>query len=811
MPYLDTNAKTVKSGANENFIGLGRMPALFGVFVGFVKRADDVQRNGRLQVWIPEFGTTPEEEQGWVTVSYCSPFAGATNVETNSKTVESFDGTQTSYGMWMIPPDINNQVLVMFIGGDPARGIWIGSLFNQFMNNMVPAVAADTKTYQYPGKPVPAAEYNKWDTKVTQSDRAMKPYEKTKFQGIGNQGLLTDKTRGITDTSARREAPSAVFGILTPGPAISENAAPADIRRKGGSSFIMDDGACSEYIELATKSGSKIRLDETNGLVYLINRDGTSWVQLDAEGNVDIYSAKNISLRAERDFNIRADRNINIEAGQNIFMKAAKDTIESKTNFTYDVNNHPQPREIPVWKYVGEGQGVGGNIVMQALNNWHSTTQNNAFLTVVDNNMDIKIGTSFLVTTQKGGQEFSSKQGIKMTTDASYDLAATGNIRIGTKGTLDITSDGYLALCTSDTLSTSSAKDTSVVAAGIINMDATLVNIGTSVKAEGLESSGTVKVTQIDAVIVNSRTIAYDRRPLGNGNPQPPTASAAAGANPIIPQAPLSAASARPAEVKPVNEKTNILATWKDPNSKFVRNSEQIFTTTSRFPTYEPCPEHQGFAGSQVSGTKPVLTEADKTYDGSSGKGNTPKVQPASSTVAGSNNTEVTGDPTENNSAAKGFNNAAFTHQIKLHEGVEYKAYADAGLVSGGVGHLMRGNEIAEYPIGTPITKAQVNKWLEQDTETSVKIAQTLCGNVWDGLSDVRKRAVTDLAFNLGQPRLSKFTNFLQAMKASDFNKAAFELKNSKWYSQVGRRGTNITTMIAQNVDPNGSDKKFPG
>jgi lysozyme len=795
MPYLDTNAKTVKSGANENFVGMGRMPALFGVFVGFVKRADDVQRNGRLQVWIPEFGSAPEEEQGWVTVSYCSPFAGATNVETNSKTVESFDGTQTSYGMWMIPPDINNQVLVMFIGGDPARGIWIGSLFNQFMNNMVPAMAADTKNYQYPGKPVPAAEYNKWDTKVTQPDRAMKPYEKTKFQGIGNQGLLTDKTRGITNTSARREAPSAVFGILTPGPAIAEEAAPANIRRKGGSSFIMDDGACSEYVELSTKSGSKIRLDETNGLVYLINRDGTSWVQLDAEGNVDIYSAKNISLRAERDFNIRADRNVNIEAGQNIFMKAAKDTTESTTNFTYDVNNHPQPREIPLWKYVGEGNGSGGNIVMQALNNWHSTTKNNAFLTVIDNNMDIKIGTSYLLTTQKGGQEFSSKQGIKMTTDASYDLVSTGNIRIGTNAALNITSDGYLALCTSNALSMSSSMDTTIVSAATINVDAELVNIATDVRTRNM-----------DATTVNSTTIVYHKTPIGNGSPIPPTDT-----NPIIPQAPLSAAPARPAEVKPMNEKINILATWEDPNSKFVRNSEQLFTTTSRFPTYEPCPEHQGFSGRQVSGTKPILTEADKTYAGSGGKGNNATTQPPAATTPGTNNTEVGGDPTSNSSPSTNFNNAAFDCQIKIHEGVRNVSYNDVGLVSGGVGHLMRENEATQYPIGTPIPTSQINTWLEQDTKTAIKIAQTLCSSGWDNLSDTRKRAIADLAYNLGQPRLSKFTNFLQAMNSGDYDKAAIELKNSKWYSQVGRRGPNITIMIAQNVDPNGCDKKFPG
>jgi lysozyme len=807
MPYLDTNARTTKVARNEQLGGMGRSASYFGVFVGFIKRANDVQRNGRLQVWIPEFGTAPEEEQGWVTVSYCSPFAGATNVSTIGKNLGSFEETQTSYGMWMIPPDIGNEVLVMFIGGDTARGVWIGCLYNQFVNNMVPGMAASANNYQYPGKPIPVAEYNKWDTKVTLPDRAIKPYEKTKFQGLGNQGLITDKIRGITDASARREAPSAVFGILTPGPVVADDAAPANIRRKGGSSFIMDDGMCSEYIELATKSGSKIRLDETNGLVYLINRDGTAWVQLDAEGNIDVYSAKNISLRAERDFNIRADRNVNIEAGQNIFMKAAKDTIESTTTFTYDVNNHPQPREIPLWKYVGEGNGTGGNIVMQSLNNWHNTTKNTAFLTVTENNMDIKIGTSFLVTTQKGGQEFSSKQGIKMTSDAAFDLVTSGNIRIGTKGTLDVTSDGYLALCTSSALSTSSTGDTTIISAATINADSELVNIGTNVRMRNLDAAN-IKATLTDTGTINSRTIAIDKRPIGSGSPIAPTSPT--DSTPIIPQAPLSATPARPAEVKPLNEKINVLATWKDPNSKFVRNSEPLFTTASRFPTYEPCPEHDNFSASQVSTTKPSLTETDKTYQGSAAPGNSATVPPVTSTTPGANNSQIQGDPASNSSPSKNFNNAAFDCQIKIHEGVRDKSYLDSlGLLTGGVGHLMRENEIAQYPVNTPIPADQINKWLEQDTNTSIKIAQTLCGDGWDSLSDVRKRAVTDLAYNLGQPRLSKFTNFFQAMKVNDFDKAAIELRNSKWYSQVGRRGPNITTMIAQNVDPNGCDKKF--
>lgn len=801
MTYLNTNERTTKPTRNEQLQGLGRQPSFFGVFVGFVKKADDVQKNGRLQVWIPELGSAPEEEQGWVTVNYCSPFAGATNVDTTSKTnMQDFNTTQTSYGMWMVPPDVNNQVLVMFVGGDTSKGVWIGSLYNQFMNNMVPAVAADAKNYQYPGKVIPVAEYNKWDTKVTQPDRAIKPYEKTKFSGVGNQGLINDRVRGVTNTSARRESPSSVFGILTPGPVIDKNASPQNIRRKGGSSFIMDDGECSEYIELATKSGSKVRIDETHGMVYIINRDGTAWVQLDAEGNVDVFSAKNISLRAQRDFNIRADRNINIEAGQNIFMKAAKDTKESSTSFTYDVNNHPQTVTVPVWEYVGEGNGAGGNIVMQSLWNFQSTTKNNAFISVTDNNLDIQVGSDYLLTTKNGGQNFSSKMGIKMTTDAAFDLASSGNMRLGTNGSFSVTSDGNLVLCSNGAISATSTDNLTLLSTSVVSIDGTSVEIDTDVKMKNLDASN-IKATSTNTGSINSKTVSRDNRPIGSGSPASPATPSA----PVVisPEAPLSATPARPAEIKPLNQKINILATWKDPESKFIRNSQPLFTTTSRFPTFEPCPEHNNFTLSSISNAVPIETQFDKTYEGSAGAGNNANTQPLTSTTPGSRNTSIKPDPVTSDFVSKDFNYDAFICQIKKHEGVVYKTYLDSkNLLTAGVGHLLRTNETEMYPLGSPVPAGQVDQWLTQDTTTSLKICQKLFDTCWPSLSDVRKRALVDLAFNLGQTRFSRFTDFIKSMNAGDFNKAAIDLKNSKWYTQVGQRGQNIVTMIGQSVDP---------
>lgn len=772
---LDSNSRTTKSTLSEQTRQVGRISPLQGVYLGFVKGTADVQRNGRLQVWIPEFGSPNYEEASWITVNYCSPFAGSTSVNSVSKTdFQNFDTTQTSYGFWMVPPDIDNQVLVMFINGDASKGIWIGSLYDQFMNNMIPGMAADTKNWQYPGKEIPIAEYNKNNTSVTQPDRAIKPYEKTKFKGLGNQGLITDKSRGTTTSGARRESPSNVFGIITPGPVIDTSASPRNIRRKGGSSFIMDDGTGSEYVQLTTKSGAQVRLDETNGFIYLINRDGTAWVQMDQKGNIDIFGATNISMRAQRDFNIRADRNVNIEAGQNVFIKAAKDTKEQTTTFTYDVNNVPKPSVIPVWNYVGEGKGDGGSVVMQALNNWQTTAQKGAFLTTIENNLDIKVGNTFNLTTVNGSQNFSSKQSINMTTNATFNLAVKDNIRIGSQGTISAIGTSGIIFCTP-------AK--------------------TSIKAANVEIDAQLTVTGVANVLAARAIIAGTLSGVG-----PFTAS------PDNPQAALSAAPARPAEVKPLNDKINILATWNDPESKFKRDSERLQTTVSRFPTYEPAPEHEAFKADSICTSAPYMTPDDRTYLGSAGVGNSQSTPPPAAVNPGANNTSVPGDPIQNSVVSQDINITALRCQLIKHEGLVKKSYLDStGLLHGGVGHLMRTNEIPMYPLGSPISDDQIETWFTQDSSSAIKIAQELLGTTWDEISDVRKRGVVDLSYNLGKARLAQFTQFLSAMKAKNFAVAGTELRNSIWFNQVGRRGPAVVGMVSQDIDIAGCTKRIQG
>ena len=117
-----------------------------GPYIGYVKSATDVNRMGRLAVHIPQLQGEYDEvtkslSQATITVSYCSPFAGQTPLSETTSGIREYANTQKSYGFWMVPPDIDTKVLVMFANGDINSGYWIGCVFEEYMNHMTPGIA----------------------------------------------------------------------------------------------------------------------------------------------------------------------------------------------------------------------------------------------------------------------------------------------------------------------------------------------------------------------------------------------------------------------------------------------------------------------------------------------------------------------------------------------------------------------------------------------------------------------------------------------------------------------------------------------
>lgn len=382
----------------------GKFPALPYTYIGYVKDNADSQTMGRLLVWVPEFSTSESDETGWLVVNYCSPFAGATNAKSLGNNDTSFDETQSSYGFWMVPPDLGCQVAVFFAGGDPARGFWTGCVYQAQINVDVPDVpfVANHHNFGIPTKyrslELPVADYNKRTSGRAGRD-ATRPVHSPRMKGVAAQGLIRDMVRGHSTSSAKREAPSKVFGISTPGP--TNPRSPNGEGRLGGHSFVMDDKEGNEHITLKTRSGAQIRIDETNGLIYFINKNGTGWIQIDADGNGDMFFANDFSVRALNDINLRADRDVNIESGRNVNISALKDYASA-----------------PGGPVGSVGGGLGGRVIVNA-----------------QKDFEVK-ATEFITMETQGSYLKCVGHHVKSEGDISLD--ATGNLNFTSGGTAAI-------------------------------------------------------------------------------------------------------------------------------------------------------------------------------------------------------------------------------------------------------------------------------------------------------------------------------------------------------------------------------------
>ena len=68
--------------------------------------------------------------------------------------------------------------------------------------------------------------------------------------------------------------------------------------------------------------------------------------------------------------------------------------------------------------------------------------------------------------------------------------------------------------------------------------------------------------------------------------------------------------------------------------------------------------------------------------------------------------------------------------------------------------------------------------------------------NFWDSLNEERQIVLVDMCFNLGVQGLLGFKEMMLAIEARDFDRAAQEMLDSKWASQVGERATTLAVIM---------------
>ena len=135
--------------------------------------------------------------------------------------------------------------------------------------------------------------------------------------------------------------------------------------------------------------------------------------------------------------------------------------------------------------------------------------------------------------------------------------------------------------------------------------------------------------------------------------------------------------------------------------------------------------------------------------------------------------------------------------EIAYDEGSVNEIYLDhLGLPTFGIGHLVIDTD-PEYgqPVGTPVSEDRCNSAFDEDVKTVLNDCTILYDN-FDDLPEEAKRIIANMMFNMGRPRLSKFKGMKRGVDTRDWNAAADEMVDSRWYRQVTKRADRLVARM---------------
>jgi hypothetical protein len=265
------------------------------VTIGRVESNDDPDQLGRMKVYCPAVDSEVHTPESLPWAKYVTPFAGTTENLEIGPTGEVLNGSW-AYGFWAIPK-VGSHVLIMFVDGDPNNRVWMGGVFAPPLGkSLFAGLTSNDK-----GEPGNFSEEllanDLTEKQLTEAGLNKNSVWKTRGGYERQAGAdITDGTEGYAKYKERLDPQT--YGITTPGRHF----------------FIMSDVPEHCRVRLRSTTGHQIIMDDTNERMYISTSSGKSWIELDNDGHVHVYSGESFSINAETD--------INMTAGGGIFMKA---------------------------------------------------------------------------------------------------------------------------------------------------------------------------------------------------------------------------------------------------------------------------------------------------------------------------------------------------------------------------------------------------------------------------------------------------------------------------------------------------------
>ena len=140
-------------------------------------------------------------------------------------------------------------------------------------------------------------------------------------------------------------------------------------------------------------------------------------------------------------------------------------------------------------------------------------------------------------------------------------------------------------------------------------------------------------------------------------------------------------------------------------------------------------------------------------------------------------------------------------NQLRLElgqdEGCIYEVYLDhLGYPTFGIGHLIT-NRDSEYgwSVGTDVDEYRIQEVFKED----VKTVLSDCEKLYDDFYEIPEEAqliIANMMFNMGYTRLSKFRGMKRGVDSRNWEEAADEMVDSRWYNQVTNRADRLVVRM---------------
>ena len=135
--------------------------------------------------------------------------------------------------------------------------------------------------------------------------------------------------------------------------------------------------------------------------------------------------------------------------------------------------------------------------------------------------------------------------------------------------------------------------------------------------------------------------------------------------------------------------------------------------------------------------------------------------------------------------------------ELERDEGVKYEVYHDhLGYPTFGIGHLITDDDPeCGAPVGTKVDTDRVKEAFETDVEGVLSDCERLYVQ-FEHLPEEVQLIVANMMFNMGYSRLSRFKGMHRGVDARNWEAAADEMVDSRWYNQVTNRADRLVERM---------------